>query len=113
MTCCLRDTPEQVEADPEAYDCDDCELRKRQAELDPDDELALEIYGRLAGVRELGLAQLVFDAYELDLTTDDALALIDRLGAIERANREAAAEAARMERQREEQERNRSRRLGR
>ena len=55
----------------------------------------MTLYSRLASVADLGLAELIFDAYDLALTPDDALALVDRLGAVHQHQLKMAADRAR------------------
>ena len=77
----MRATPEEVESDPEAFDCETCPVRIWQARLDEDDKLALRLFRRLMapGVQEMGLVPAVFEAAGLTLTQPEAFGLIDRL----------------------------------
>jgi len=86
VTCCLRATDEELEEDPEAFDCEACEFCEKQESLTAADDLALEIYDRLqtSVVRDLRLTPLVFDIAQLRLTQRDGLELLDRLDVIHR-----------------------------
>ena len=77
----MRATPEEVESDPEAFDCETCPVRIWQAQLDEDDKLALRLFRRLMapGVQEMGLVPVVFEAAGLTLTQPEAWGLLERL----------------------------------
>ena len=77
-------TPEELEEDPEAFDCESCPRRIAEAKLSPHDHLALQCYGLLqtSVVRELKLTPLVFDAMQLRCTQFEALALLEKLDVI-------------------------------
>jgi hypothetical protein len=84
LTCCQRATPEEVEDDPDAYNCSACPWRAWQERLGDDNREALLVYGLLASrvVRDLRLTDLVFEGLGLTKTRADVLALLDRLAVI-------------------------------
>ena len=83
-TCCLRATPEELESDAEAFDCETCEFAARQASLNEHDRTAMRCYELLqtSVVRDLRLTPLVFDVLQLRCTQDEALLLLEKLDVI-------------------------------
>lgn len=72
--------------DPELLDCENCELRCRQVELDPFSLEALNVYDLLSRrvVKDLRLTPLVFDSLHLKLTRAETSQLVLDLDAIHR-----------------------------
>ncbi len=68
LPCCHRATDEELEAEPELFDCDTCEVARTWAAVDPVNVEAWDIYHRLGGryAQTLGLG-----AYLLEALTED------------------------------------------
>lgn len=66
------------------FDCDDCELKRAQANLWPENAEAWVIFSSVARrfVADLHLGAYVLERQLADHTTDDALDLLDRLSLI-------------------------------
>jgi hypothetical protein len=77
-------TDEEIESDPEAYDCEGCEHRMLRECLSSDDEHALRLHHQLSmrAVQDLHLTPMVFDIARLRLSEDEAAQLLDRLDLI-------------------------------
>ena len=95
-TCCLRASAEELESDPEAFDCEACEFAARQRDLVPSDHTALRCYELLqtSVVRDLGLTPLVFDVMQLRVSQTEALLLLEKLDVIHEHARAARARGA-------------------
>jgi hypothetical protein len=95
-TCCILATPEEIEADPEAFDCETCPRRIAESQLSPHDHLALRVYGLLqtSAVRDLGLTPLVFDVLQLRCSQFEGLALLEKLDVIHQHSLTQAKEDA-------------------
>lgn len=80
-TCCQFATDEELQEDPESYDCETCERRIERARLTLADETALSLHRRLSGraVQDLHLTRLVFETARLRMSADEADLLLDRL----------------------------------
>lgn len=81
ITCCRSARPADIEADPEAYSCEECQDRILKERLTRGELLALRLYEDLAHqvVQDFHLAPLVFDIHRLRLTEDEAGDLLDAL----------------------------------
>lgn len=81
VTCCLRATPEEIQSDPSAYDCETCELRLQRARLTDHDHCALDCYHALqsAVVRDLRLTPVVFQILGLRMTRAEGRLLLGKL----------------------------------
>jgi hypothetical protein len=90
-TCCLRATEEEIESDPEAFDCEACEIRQHEDALTEHDRTSMLVHRLLCGpaVQRLKLQPLVFDALGLRMTHDETLWLLQKLNVIEQDAREA------------------------
>ncbi len=93
-SCCRDVSPEEAAQDPEAYECEGCERRRREEELDAQCHLALRLHGLLArsATRDLGLTPLVFDALQIEATQDEALELFEMVAEIHDAARQIASD---------------------
>lgn len=71
-------------AEPDAYNCDTCEVRQRQAALDADNRRALVIWGRLGRrlVLEHGLADYTLQALTREWSDEDRADLVERLAVL-------------------------------
>lgn len=85
-TCCLRATEEELESDPEAFDCADCDYQRRQQSLTDAGATAIRTYELLqtSVVRDLKLTPLVFDVLQLRLSKAEALLHLELLDVIHR-----------------------------
>lgn len=75
---------EAVEADPEAFDCDGCELRGQLASLDRENTFAWETYQRLNRqlLVALGAGGVVLQWALADCSPDEALDAFERMSII-------------------------------
>lgn len=82
----MRATPDDIEADPESYDCANCELAQKNDALTLHDRECIEAYGLLAGraVRFLRLTPMVMDTLGLVVTRQKALETLRKFEAIHR-----------------------------
>lgn len=87
-----------MDADPEAFICEECEDRILRERFTRADREAMTLYHDLARpvVVDLHLTRLVFDLAQLRLTEDEARLLLGKLDLIhtERKNAAEAAQAA-------------------
>lgn len=81
ITCCRFATQEEQEADPEAYNCEDCQERILKDSFTRADKVALHLYEDLAHsvVADFHLTPLVFDLHRLQLTEEEAQGLLQKL----------------------------------
>jgi hypothetical protein len=93
LTCCERATDAELEEDPDAYDCETCELAQQRATLASADLDALQLYPLLAlpVVQDLHLLPLVFDVVDVQVTRAEGRALLARLQVIHADRAPAAA----------------------
>jgi len=75
---------------PGPYPCEACPWER----LAPADELALGVWSLLAPVRELGLAPMLLGALNLQMTTEEWVQFIRRIGIIHAAETTAAMKRA-------------------
>lgn len=82
--CCQRATPDELQADPDRYDCERCELKARNDGLWQVNRDAWQVYGEI-GRRVVALCDLrgaVLERLTVDWPTDDVLDLVQRLDVI-------------------------------
>jgi len=82
--CCLTAEPDEVEADPDAFDCETCQLRERLDALRPENRAAWSVYGTLASrlSREWQVGGVAFGRLVAGWEGGDVLELIERLSLI-------------------------------
>ena len=83
-SCCLWATPEELETDAEAFDCETCPVRAWQQRLSDEDRTALRLFKALTrpGVQDMGLVPVVFEVEGLVLTRPEARGLLERLAVL-------------------------------
>lgn len=81
ITCCRFATPAEIDADPEAYTCEECQERILKDAFTRAEKVALALYEDLSNqvVQDLHLTPLIFDTHRLRLTEDEAHGLIRSL----------------------------------
>lgn len=96
-------TEEEIAADPEAFDCEQCPRRQMEATLGEDDWQALDLWSWLQRrvVHDLKLVPMVFEMLGLRVTRAEAKALLEKLALIHNARRPVAVSAADAETDRE------------
>lgn len=80
----MRATEEELEQEPDLYQCDTCLVRQARATLTEGNHRALELYGLLARrvVVDFRLERLAFELAGLELTRVEAKSLFDQLSLI-------------------------------
>lgn len=83
-TCCQRASDEEIRQDPDAYDCNTCELMPRLEGLWPENTEAWDVYQLLCGrtVRECQLEGWLLERCTADWEADRVIALLERLDII-------------------------------
>lgn len=80
----MRARPEELEEEPEAFECETCEYRQRFEGLSLHDRVAFDLYDKLRYevVQDLHLVPMVFDVFGLGMTRERAALLLEKLEAI-------------------------------
>ena len=83
-TCCMRASQDEIEANPDRFDCQTCELRQRRAGLWQENAEAWQIYQLLCG-RTVQVCELQATALEwvtARWSPEERIALLYRLDVI-------------------------------
>ncbi len=79
--CCQNASDDEIETEPDLYQCETCPVSEAQAQLWPENAEAWLVFQRMASrfVVDTGLAGDVFRRLTTEHDDDDAVALVERM----------------------------------